>query len=43
MAVVIEQPRTLFGRLVYGATIDGQTYWVNDEEELQQLIKELVR
>ena len=39
--IIIETPRELFGRFVYGATIDGQTFWVDSQTELDKLIKEL--
>ena len=41
MSIQIEKPRIKFGKLVYGATINGQTFWVDTEEQINKLIKEM--
>ena len=41
MSVQVEEPRLRFGKLVYGVTINGQTFWVSSQAEIDKLIKEM--
>ena len=41
MSVQVEEPRLRFGKLVYGVTINGQTFWVGSQTEIDKLIKEM--
>ena len=41
MSVQVEEPRLRFGKLVYGVTINGQTFWVSSQTEIDKLIKEM--
>ena len=41
MSVQLEEPRLRFGKLVYGVTINGQTFWVSSQAEVDKLIKEM--
>ena len=39
--IKIEEPKVRFGKLLYGVTINGQTFWVGSESEIDKLIKEM--
>lgn len=41
MSIQIEEPKIRFGKLLYGVTINGQTFWVGSESEIDKLIKEM--
>ena len=41
MSVQIEEPKIRFGKLLYGVTISGQTFWVESVSEIDKLIEEM--
>ena len=39
--VVCEEPRMKFGKLCFGVTIDGQTFWSEKKQDLEKAIQQL--
>ena len=41
LAITWEQPKTKFGKLCFGVTINGQTYWSERKQDLEKTIEQL--
>jgi len=39
--VVWEEPRMKLGKLCFGVTIDGQTFWSEKKQDLEKAIQQL--
>jgi hypothetical protein len=36
-----ENPKMMFGKMCFGITINGQTFWAQDKKSLENTIKQL--
>jgi hypothetical protein len=41
--IVWEEPRMKFGKLCYGVTINGQTFWSETKEPLERTVEEATK
>jgi hypothetical protein len=41
MSVVWEEPKMKFGKLCFGVTINGQTFWSEQKQDLEKTIQQL--